>query len=67
MKPRITILLERLEKVERQLEKVRGCSPLTHGWQTQRYSRADRNWDYYAQERMRILNEIENQNDSETN
>lgn len=49
----------KLAKVEKQLEKYRGCSPLTHGWQTQRYAKADRNWDYYAQQRMKLLQQIE--------
>jgi hypothetical protein len=51
-----------LNKIEKQLEKVRGCSPLTHGWQTQRYARASRSWDILAQEKMKIIQLIENEN-----
>lgn len=51
-------LIKKLNKVEKQIEKVRGCSPLTHGWQTQRYAKASRKWDILAQERMTILAKI---------
>jgi len=52
-------LKNKLEKVEKELEKVRGCSPLTDGWQTQRYAKKSRKWDILAQERMNIINEID--------
>jgi ABC-type uncharacterized transport system ATPase subunit len=52
-------LQKRLDKLEKQLEKVRGCSPLTHGWQTQRLAKASRSWDMLAQEKMRIKNLID--------
>jgi len=32
------------------------------GWQTQRYSNKMRKWDYYAQEKMKVIQEIEIQN-----
>jgi hypothetical protein len=51
----------RLNKIEKQLEKVRGCSPLTHGWQTQRYAKASRSWDVLAQEKMKLIQLIENE------
>lgn len=49
----------KLQKVEKLLEKVRGCSPLTHGWQTQRYAKASRKWDILAQERIELIEKIE--------
>lgn len=52
-------LEERLKRVENQLEKVRGCSPLTLGWQTKRYASASRKWDALAQEKREILQLIE--------
>lgn len=52
-------LKAKLEKVEKELEKVRGCSPLTDGWQTQRYAKKSRKWDVLAQERMKLINEID--------
>ena len=53
-------LKKRLEKVEKELEKVRGCSPLTDGWQTQRYAKKSRKWDILAQERMMLIELIDN-------
>lgn len=52
-------LKNKLGKVEKELEKVRGCSPLTDGWQTQRYAKKSRKWDVLAQERMNLINEID--------
>ena len=52
-------LKSKLQKVEKELEKVRGCSPLTDGWQTQRYAKKSRKWDILAQERMKLINEID--------
>lgn len=51
-------LNKRLNKVEKELKKVRGCSPLTHGWQTARLAKKQRKWDELAKERMIIVNEI---------
>ena len=48
-----------LDKIEKKLEKVRGASPISHGWQSQRYARASRSWDVLAQEKMRIRNRID--------
>lgn len=59
---KMLILLKRLNKIEKQLEKVRGCSPLTHGWQTQRYAKASRTWDILAQRKREIITQIENEN-----
>ena len=56
-------LSQRLEKIEKQLEKVRGCSPLTHGWQTQKLAKAQRKWDELAKEKQRILIAIEEENE----
>jgi hypothetical protein len=55
----IKLLQRRLNRIEKQLEKVRGCSPLTHGWQTQKYAKASRKWDLLAKERMWLMLEIE--------
>lgn len=49
----------KLQKVEKELEKVRGCSPITDGWQTQRYAKKSRKWDILAQEKMKLINEID--------
>ena len=52
-------LKRQIEKVEKELDKVRGCSPLTDGWQTQRYAKKSRKWDVLAQEKTKIRNKIE--------
>lgn len=48
----------KLKKIEADLESVRGCSPLTHGWQTQKLAKAQRKWDELAKEKNRIRYEI---------
>lgn len=57
-------LRTKLEKVEQELEKVRGCSPLTHGWQTQRYAKASRKWDELAKEKRALMDKIEEAEES---
>ena len=52
-------LKNRLEKIEKELEKVRGSSPLTDGWQTQRYAKKSRKWDYLAVEKWELKDKIE--------
>lgn len=59
MTDRTEELKKKLDRIERQLKKVRGCSPLTHGWQTQKYAKASRKWDELAKERMNVLSEID--------
>lgn len=48
----------RLQKVEAQLDKCR-TSVLQDGWQTSRYAKKSRKWDYYAQEKMKILSRLD--------
>jgi predicted secreted hydrolase len=57
----LDLLNKRLLQLEKQLEKVRGASPMSHGWQTQRLAKAQRSWDILAQEKMKILILIENE------
>ena len=52
-------LVSELNKIEKELEKVRGCSPLTHGWQTQRYAKASRKWDMLAIRKREILAQLD--------
>jgi len=51
-------LKKQLEKVEKQLDKCR-TSTIQDGWQTQRFAKKSRNWDYYAQLKMKILEQID--------
>ncbi|MBP9070515.1 MAG: hypothetical protein KBG47_13470 [Bacteroidia bacterium] len=48
----------KLEKIETELSKCRG-SVLEDGWQTQRYAKKMRKWDYYAQEKNKIREQID--------
>lgn len=51
-------LKKELHKIETELSKCRG-SVLEDGWQTMRYAKKMRKWDYYAQEKMKLLQQIE--------
>lgn len=55
MTGQIELLLKRLNNLENQLEKVRGASPLSDGWQTQRLAKKQRKWDELAKEKFQIL------------
>ena len=47
-------LNKQLQKIEAALDKCR-TSVMQDGWQTQRYAKKSRKWDYYAQKKMKIL------------
>lgn len=54
-------LKTKLEKVEKELSKYR-TSTIEDGWQTQKFARKSRRWDFYAQQKHEIslrINEIE--------
>jgi hypothetical protein len=55
-------LLQRLEKqlerVEKQLDKCR-TSVIDDGWQTQRFAKKSRKWDYYADLKRNLKQQIE--------
>lgn len=51
-------LSQRLDKIEKELEGVRGCSPLTHGWQTQKYAKASNKWDILAERKRKLIEQI---------
>jgi len=50
-------LLTKLKKVEEELSTCR-TSVLQDGWQTQRYAKKARKWDFLAQEKMKLIQEI---------
>jgi len=54
---KLTTLNKRLVKIETELSKCRG-SVIADGWQTQRYAKKMRKWDYYAQEKMKLIGQI---------
>ena len=49
---------KQLAKVELQLNKCR-TSTIDDGWQTQKHAKKARKWDYYAQEKMRLISELD--------
>lgn len=51
-------LEQKLNNVEAKLDKNRP-SVMVDGWQTQRYAKKARNWDYYAKEKMAIISQLE--------
>ena len=48
----------KLEKIEKELDKCR-TSSFIDGWQTQKHAKKARKWDYYAQEKMKLIQQIE--------
>lgn len=51
-------LLKMLKKINDKICTVRGVSPLTHGWQTQKLAKASRSWDLLAIEKNRIIDQL---------
>jgi predicted secreted hydrolase len=50
--------LKKLSKIEKELEKVRGASPLSDGWQTQKLAKKQRKWDELSKEKFEIINKL---------
>ena len=51
-------LKKKLLRIEKELDKCR-TSVLQDGWQTQRFAKKSRKWDYYAQEKMKLIARID--------
>lgn len=51
-------LKKELAKIEKQLDKNRGTVQ-QDGWQTQRYAKKMRNWDFYAKRKMDLISLID--------
>lgn len=51
-------LKKKLEKIEKQLDTCR-TSVLQDGWQTQKFAKKSRKWDFYAKEKIRLIQQIE--------
>ena len=51
-------LLKKLNKIEKELEKVRGVSPLSDGWQTQKLAKKQRKWDELSKEKFEIIKQL---------
>jgi allantoicase len=57
MKSQLQKLNEQLNRVERELDKCRG-TVMEDGWQTSRYAKKMRKWDFYANQKRQIQNKI---------
>jgi len=54
----VSKLKAKLAKIEKELDTCR-TSVLQDGWQTMRYAKKARKWDILAQEKMKLLQQIE--------
>lgn len=55
----LDMLKKQLDKIEAKLDKCR-ASVIEDGWQTQRFAKKSRNWDYCAQQKNRLRELIDN-------
>jgi hypothetical protein len=65
MKQDLKKLKIKLEKIEKELDKCR-TSSLVDGWQTQKHAKKSRKWDYYAQLKMKTIQQIEDEINKDT-
>jgi len=49
---------DKLQRIENELDKCR-TSSFQDGWQTSKHAKKSRKWDFYAQEKMRLINELD--------
>lgn len=57
-------LKKKLEKIEKELDKCR-TSSFIDGWQTQKHAHKAHKWDVLAQEKMKIIQQINDIEDGE--
>jgi hypothetical protein len=48
----------KLQRIEFELDKCR-TSTMQDGWQTSKHAKKSRKWDFYAQEKMSLLNQLD--------
>ena len=60
MTKEIQKIKNKLEKIEKELEKVRDYSVQNDGWQTQKFARKSRKYDFLALEKFELLKKLEN-------
>ena len=59
----------RLQTIEKEIEKVRDYNAQTDGWQTQRFAKKSRKYDYLAMEKFELrrkLEELEDESKTDT-
>jgi hypothetical protein len=49
---------KKLQRIESELDKCR-TSTMQDGWQTSKHAKKSRKWDFYAQEKMSLLNQLD--------
>lgn len=59
IKKEIQKIEKRLHTIEKELEKVRNYSAQIDGWQTQRFSKKSRKYDYLALEKFELIKKLE--------
>ena len=47
-----------LQRIETELDKCR-TSTMKDGWQTSKHAKKSRKWDFYAHEKMSLLNHLD--------
>lgn len=47
-----------LQRIETELDKCR-TSTMQDGWQTSKHAKKSRKWDFYAQEKMSLINQLD--------
>lgn len=58
MNKEIQRIKKRLQTIEKELEKVRDYSVQNDGWQTQRFSKKSRKYDYLALEKFELQKKL---------
>lgn len=58
-KKEIQRIEKRLQTIEKELEKVRNYSAQIDGWQTQRFAKKPRKYDYLALEKFELIKKLE--------
>lgn len=58
-------LLRQLAKIEKELDKNR-TTVMVDGWQTMRHAKKSRNWDYYAQRKRDLQDQLDDLEQQET-
>ena len=48
----------KLQRIESELDKCR-TSTMQDGWQTSRHAKKSRKWDFYAQRKMELIQQID--------
>ena len=47
-----------LQRIENELDKCR-TSTMQDGWQTSKHAKKSRKWDFYAQEKISLINQLD--------